>query len=105
MESPNQLKQFRRVKRAPLGQPRARPIKSCLTCRDRKKRCDKGRPVCGNCVQNPDPNKPCVYAHGKTEVLKVHKQKMQSLKEDFATSVASDFTYDESNFEGMTLFA
>ena len=102
MESIGQSIQSRRIKKVPSGQPRARPIKSCLTCRDRKKGCDKGQPVCGNCIQNPDPNKPCVYAHGKIEVLKVHKRKMQSLKEDFATCVASNSTYDGKKLEGTT---
>lgn len=97
--SPPQRSQ--RSKKVPPGQPRARPIRSCLTCRDRKKGCDKSQPICGSCILNPDPNKPCVYAHGKTEVLKAHKEKMQSLKEAFAISVASSTAYDSSKFEGI----
>lgn len=59
--------------------------------------------MCSNCIHNPDLNKPCVYAHGKEEVLKAHKQKMQSLKEAFATTVASGTTNEDTKCEGIRL--
>ena len=104
MRSSCQVSQNRRSKKAHAGQPRTRPINSCLTCRDRKKGCDRGQPVCSNCIQNPDPNKPCVYyATGKAEVLRVHKRKMQSLKEDFASTIAKESVNGGNRIQGKEI--
>ncbi|KAL6253049.1 hypothetical protein RBB50_000769 [Rhinocladiella similis] len=36
----------------PLKRRRGRPYTGCLTCRDRKIKCDGGRPVCSNCEKS-----------------------------------------------------
>ncbi|KAH8799046.1 hypothetical protein F5884DRAFT_131737 [Xylogone sp. PMI_703] len=38
--------------------PRKRAVTACLTCRERKKKCDNNRPSCGFCQQAASP---CVY--------------------------------------------
>lgn len=44
----------------PRPKKKRRPALSCVTCRDRKLKCDKERPRCGRCVQS-GPDQPCVY--------------------------------------------
>ncbi|SNX86001.1 uncharacterized protein MEPE_04710 [Melanopsichium pennsylvanicum] len=39
---------------------RFRKITSCLQCRDKKQKCDRVKPVCGNCRENPTDD-PCHY--------------------------------------------
>lgn len=44
----------------PRPKKKRRPALSCVTCRDRKLKCDKERPRCGRCVQT-GPEQPCIY--------------------------------------------
>ncbi|KAL1618968.1 hypothetical protein SLS56_010339 [Neofusicoccum ribis] len=44
----------------PRPKKKRRPALSCVTCRDRKLKCDKERPRCGRCVQT-GPDQPCIY--------------------------------------------
>ncbi|EKG16455.1 hypothetical protein MPH_06231 [Macrophomina phaseolina MS6] len=44
----------------PRPKKKRRPALSCVTCRDRKLKCDKERPRCGRCVHT-GPDQPCVY--------------------------------------------
>ncbi|OJD29721.1 c6 transcription factor [Diplodia corticola] len=44
----------------PRPKKKRRPALSCVTCRDRKLKCDKERPRCGRCVQT-SPDQPCIY--------------------------------------------
>ncbi|OMP83159.1 Oleate activated transcription factor 3 [Diplodia seriata] len=46
--------------RNPRPKKKRRPALSCVTCRDRKLKCDKERPRCGRCVQ-AGPDQPCIY--------------------------------------------
>lgn len=39
---------------------RFRKITSCLQCREKKQKCDRVKPVCGNCRENPSDD-PCHY--------------------------------------------
>ncbi|PWN53515.1 hypothetical protein IE53DRAFT_359947 [Violaceomyces palustris] len=45
---------------------RHRKITSCLQCRERKQKCDRVKPVCGNCLDN-DRGEPCHYVDEETD--------------------------------------
>lgn len=49
------------------GNPRSRPIVSCLNCRRKKQKCDRRLP-CNSCVRSGRPSS-CQYAPGQEPVL------------------------------------
>ena len=60
---------------------RFRKITSCLQCREKKQKCDRVKPVCGNCRENPSDD-PCHYVDDR--------KRPGSDEEDAAAAAAAD---------------
>ena len=41
------------MEQEPTGRKRRRTVQACEECRDRKRKCDGIRPVCGSCSRKP----------------------------------------------------
>lgn len=53
---------------------RRRVALACTACRDRKVRCDGGKPVCRPCAKRADSSLPCVYSVVSSSAKQVSEQ-------------------------------
>lgn len=60
------------------GNPRSRPIVSCLNCRRKKQKCDRRLP-CNSCIRSGRPST-CQYAPGQEPILVGSDEDTQSTK-------------------------
>ncbi|CAG8475411.1 5165_t:CDS:10 [Paraglomus occultum] len=82
-----------------IAQKRFKPIETCDNCKERKVKCDKGRPVCGTCKKT---NRDCTYdysASSKRGRPKNEYELLQEQLEDIQTSTFQQVDRIESILE------